>query len=43
MELAEFEHSSWRTAAATAVSYGLILVVMFVLLFMVPYGLFVLL
>jgi hypothetical protein len=40
--LAEFEHPSWLTAAGTLVSYGLILAVMFVLLFVVPLAVFVL-
>lgn len=43
MELAQFEHDAWRAAVATAVSYGIILFVIFVLLFLVPYGIFTLL
>jgi hypothetical protein len=38
--LDEFDHDSWRTALGTGVGYGLILAVMFVLLFLVPYLLF---
>lgn len=38
-----FEHPSWRTAFGTALGYVAILLVMFVLLFVVPYGLFFLL
>ncbi|MFC7142454.1 hypothetical protein ACFQMA_21775 [Halosimplex aquaticum] len=33
----QFDHPAWVTAAATLVSYGLILLFMFVLLFVVPY------
>ncbi|MFB6071698.1 MAG: hypothetical protein ABEJ88_01885 [Halobacterium sp.] len=36
----DFSHPSWSTALGTFVSYGLVLVAMFVLLFVVPYGLF---
>ena len=35
-----FDHPTWLTAAATAVGYGLILLVLFVVLFLVPYALF---
>ena len=35
--LAEFDHPAWLTAAGTLAGYGLILVVMFALLFVVPY------
>lgn len=38
-----FEHPSWGTAVGTALGYVAILLVMFVLLFVVPYGLFVVL
>jgi hypothetical protein len=31
-----FDHPAWTTAAATAVSYGLVLAVLFALLFVVP-------
>lgn len=34
------DHPSWVTAVGTLVSYGLILVAMFVALFVVPYLLF---
>ena len=36
----QFDHPTWLTAAATAAGYGLILLVLFVLLFLVPYLLF---
>lgn len=32
-----FDHPTWLTAVATAAGYGLILLVLFVLLFLVPY------
>jgi hypothetical protein len=32
-----FEHPAWLTAAATLVSYGLILLVMFAALFVLPF------
>jgi len=35
--LDQFDHPAWLTAAGTLVSYGLILVFMFVLLFVVPF------
>jgi len=41
--LAAYDHPSWLTALGTAVSYGLILLVMFLLLFVVPLAVFVLL
>ncbi|MFD1512157.1 hypothetical protein [Halomarina rubra] len=37
---AEYEHPTWLTAVATALSYGLILAAMTVVLFVVPYLLF---
>jgi hypothetical protein len=40
--LARFEHPAYVTGVATAVSYGLILVFMFVLLFVIPFVLFTL-
>lgn len=43
MELAQFDHGAWRTAGAMVVSYAIILVVIFVVLFLVPYGIFALL
>lgn len=36
----EFDHPSWFTALATFLSYGLVLLAMTVLLFLVPYGIF---
>ncbi len=41
--LARFDHPAYVTGIATAVSYGLILGFMFVLLFVVPFLLFLLL
>lgn len=40
MDLQQFDHPTWFTAAGTFVSYAVILVVMFVLLFVVPYLVF---
>ncbi|WP_458205014.1 hypothetical protein [Haladaptatus sp. NG-SE-30] len=37
---ADFDHPSWMTAASTAASYLLVLAVMTVLLFGVPYLIF---
>jgi hypothetical protein len=36
----DFDHPSWVTAATTIVAYGVILAVIFLLLFVVPYLLF---
>jgi hypothetical protein len=41
MDLQEFDHPTWFTAAGTLVSYTVILLAMFVLLFVVPYAIFV--
>ncbi|WP_302080251.1 hypothetical protein [Salinibaculum rarum] len=41
--LARFDHPAYVTGVATAMSYGLILGVMFVLFFVVPFLLFTLL
>jgi hypothetical protein len=38
-----FDHPAWLTGVGTLVAYGLILVVLFVALFVVPYLLFTLL
>ena len=38
-----FEHPAWTTVAGTAVSYGVILLVMFAVLFVVPFLVFLLL
>lgn len=35
--LDRFDHPAWVTAGATLVSYGLVLLVLFALLFVVPY------
>lgn len=37
------DHDSWRTIAGTGVGYGLILAVLFVALFVLPYLVFLLL
>jgi hypothetical protein len=38
--LDRFDHDSWRTALGTGVGYGVLLLVMFALLFLVPYLVF---
>ncbi|MCG1002568.1 MULTISPECIES: hypothetical protein [Halobacterium] len=38
--LSDFDHPSWVTALATFASYGLVLLAVTVLLFVVPYALF---
>ncbi len=43
MDLAAFDHPTWYTAAGTVLAYGLVLLVMTVLLFLIPYSLFTLL
>lgn len=43
MALPEYGHPAWLTAAGTAVAYGVILLVTFTVLFLVPYALFTLL
>jgi len=43
MELDGLDHDAFRTGAGTFLGYGLILIVMTVLLFLVPYLLFTLL
>jgi hypothetical protein len=40
MDLQQFDHPTWFTAAGTLISYTVILVAMFVLLFVVPYLIF---
>jgi hypothetical protein len=37
MPIGKYKHPAWMTGVATAVSYGLILALMFALLFVVPY------
>ncbi len=39
--LAQFDHPAWLTAIGTLVGYGLVLLVLFVVLFVVPLGIFV--
>ena len=43
LDLSEFDHPSWRTVAGTGASYLVVLGVMFVLLFVLPFLLFLLL
>lgn len=43
MELGELDSPSMRSALGTFLGYGAILLVMFVALFLIPYGLFVIL
>lgn len=43
MALGEYDHPAWLTAAGTAVAYGVVLLVMFAALFLVPYAIFTLL
>lgn len=38
--LDRFDHAAWLTTAATLASYGLILLSMFVLLFLLPFVVF---
>jgi len=38
--LADFDHPSWKTALGTFAGYGAILLVMFAVLFLVPYVVF---
>ncbi|WP_256504372.1 hypothetical protein [Halorussus salilacus] len=38
--LADFDHPSWWTALGTFAGYGLILLVMTVVLFLVPYAIY---
>ncbi|WP_281272986.1 hypothetical protein [Halalkalicoccus subterraneus] len=40
MDLARFTHPAFRTAAGTLAGYGLLLLVMTLLLFLVPYAIF---
>lgn len=43
IDLSEFDHPAWLTAAGTGVGYLLILTLLTVLLFLVPWGIFELL
>jgi hypothetical protein len=38
-----FDHASWRAAVGTAVSYGVILLAMFLLMFVLPFVVFLIL
>ena len=38
---ADFDHPSWLTALGTFAGYGVILLAMFLVLFLVPYAIFV--
>lgn len=40
METDQFDHPSWFSAVGTFVAYGVILALMFAVLFLVPYGIF---
>lgn len=40
--LGQFKHPSWLTALGTIFGYVAILLAMFVLLFVIPYGIFIL-
>lgn len=42
MDLAALDHPIWRAVAATALAYGLLLAVMTVVLFLLPYAIFAL-
>jgi hypothetical protein len=42
MDRATFDHPVWRSVAATALGYVVLLLVMTVLLFLVPYAIFAL-
>jgi hypothetical protein len=39
--LAQFDHPAWLTAVGTLAGYGLVLLVLFVVLFVLPLALFV--
>jgi len=39
-DIGAYDHPSWRTVLSTAASYGIVLAVMSILLFGVPYALF---
>jgi len=38
--ISRFDHPAWHAGVATALSYGVVLAVLFVLLFVIPYLLF---
>jgi hypothetical protein len=40
MDLSELDHPAFRTAAGMLAGYGLVLLVMTVLLFLIPYAIF---
>ncbi len=40
MDFSELDHPAFRTAAGTLAGYGLLLLVMTLLLFLVPYAIF---
>lgn len=42
MDLAALDHPVWRAVVGTALAYGLLLVVMTLLLFLLPYAIFAL-
>ena len=39
--LAQFDHPAWHTAVGTLVGYGLVLLLLFVILFVLPLVIFV--
>jgi hypothetical protein len=41
MDRSTFDHPAFRTALGTGFGYGLLLLAMFVLLFLLPYAIFV--
>ncbi|MDZ7747400.1 MAG: hypothetical protein U5K28_13220 [Halobacteriales archaeon] len=40
LDISAYDHPSWRAILSTAASYGVVLAVMTVLLFGIPYALF---
>lgn len=41
LDFSRFDHPAWRSATGTVVAYGLVLAVMFLVLFVLPYAVFV--
>lgn len=39
--LAQFDHPAWFTAVGTLLGYGIVLLILFVLLFVIPLAIFV--
>lgn len=42
MDLAAFDHPVWRAVAGTLLGYGIVLLAMTLLLFLIPYAIFAL-